>query len=381
MSRRKFAFFALAAAGDGISGGDRIFIEFARRWSKVCDVEIYTSNSGLRMCQVLNLPTQVTIHSKTFGSFEYFKKIIFGIKLGLTLKLDDLDTVYSASEFWMDSLPALIVKLRKTKIKWAAAWYQTAPNPIAGFANGRYRISALAYWLTQLPVKPLIAKFADKILVNNESEKKDFANKDQKLIVVLGAVDTSLISEYKKRFAKTRKQFAGVFQGRFHPQKGVVELVKIWKLVVKTIPGAKLVMIGDGPLMSEVKNQIKLLNMDKNIKLAGYVFDGEQKYSLFAKSEIVVHPAFFDSGGMASAEAMAFGLPCVGFDLEAYKSYYPEGMIKTPVGNLELFAENIITLLNNSTLRHKIGKQAEKIIYRDWSWDNRAMEVLKKISL
>jgi hypothetical protein len=53
MSRRKFVFFALAAAGDGISGGDRIFIEFARRWCKVCEVEIYTSNSGLRIRKLL----------------------------------------------------------------------------------------------------------------------------------------------------------------------------------------------------------------------------------------------------------------------------------------------------------------------------------------
>lgn len=380
MNTRKFVFFALAATGEGISGGDRIFIEFARRWCKDSIVEIYTSNSGARMCKTLNMPSSVIMHPLSFGGLEYFKKIIVGINLGLHLKLENVAMVYSASEFWMDSLPALIVKLRLAKIKWAAAWYQTAPNPISGFTNGRYRFSALLYWITQLPIKPFIARFADHILINNESEKRYFPKHTNKLVVVLGAVDTSLISEFKKSIKEKSKKYEAVFQGRFHPQKGVVELVKIWRLVVDALAGAKLAMIGDGPLMDEVKSQIKLLNLEKNIDLKGYIFDGEQKYKLFSQSEIVVHPALFDSGGMASAEAMAFGLPCVGFDLDAYKSYYPEGMIKTPVGDTDMFAKNIITLLNNPALRHKIGRQAENIIYKDWSWDNRAMEILNKIS-
>ena len=46
---------------------------------------------------------------------------------------------------------------------------------------------------------------------------------------------------------------------------------------------------------------------------------------------MVVHPAIFDSGGMAAAEAMAWGLPGVSFDLPALKTYYPQGMIKNPL--------------------------------------------------
>ena len=38
----------------------------------------------------------------------------------------------------------------------------------------------------------------------------------------------------------------------------------------------------------------------------------------FSFGKVVSHPAFYDSGGMASAEAMVFGLPCVGFKLKAF---------------------------------------------------------------
>ena len=34
---------------------------------------------------------------------------------------------------------------------------------------------------------------------------------------------------------------------------------------------------------------------------------------------------------LVAQEAMAFVIPCVGFNLKAYESYYPKGMIKVPI--------------------------------------------------
>ena len=373
---KKIIFIALGATGEGMSGGDRIFIEFARHWSKTHSIEIYTSFSGQRMCKVSNLPNRVIIHPHKFGFIEYLNKIIYGIYLGLTMKIDDNTIVYSASEFWMDSVPPFILKLRFPHIKWVASWYQTAPNPISGFSNGRYRFSALLYWLAQLPIRPLIFWKANFALVNNDLEKKVFPDK---AIVVLGAVDTDKIRKWKLENGDLPKVYEAVFQGRFHPQKGVVELIKIWRLVVDKIPKAKLVMIGDGPLMESVKLEIRSLKLESNIKLLGYVFDGDKKYKLFSQSKIVVHPALFDSGGMASAEAMAFGLPCVGFDLPAYSDYYPTGMLKSKFNDLSDFSKNILLLLKSKELYTKLSKSAQELVFSTMSWNNRAAEILKKI--
>jgi glycosyltransferase involved in cell wall biosynthesis len=373
---KEILFIALGATGTGMSGGDRIFIEFARHWSKDHQIEIYTSFSGKRMCEVSDLPKRVVVYPFKFGFLEYLHKIFYGIYLGFSLKIDNGSIVYSASEFWMDSLPAFILKLRFPIIKWVASWYQTAPNPIVGFSGGRYRFSALLYWLAQFPIRPLINSKADFVLVNNELEKKVFPNK---AIVVLGAVDLQKINKYKLKYKSLSKIYVAVFQGRFHPQKGVVELIKIWRLVVDKIPKAKLVMIGDGPLMDSVKLEIRNLKLEANVKLLGYMFDGEEKYKLFAQSKIVVHPALYDSGGMASAEAMAFGLPCVGFDLPAYADYYPVGMLKSKFNNLSDFSETILRLLSDRKSYSRISKQAEKLVFETMSWDNRASEVLKKI--
>ena len=51
-------------------------------------------------------------------------------------------------------------------------------------------------------------------------------------------------------------------------------------------------MIGDRPLMKNVKLKINNLKLENNIRLFKCLFDGSKKYSIFDKSKIVVHPAF-----------------------------------------------------------------------------------------
>lgn len=391
---KKFYIIALAALGGGLSGGDRIFIEFARRWSKDLDVDIFVWEEGLAMCKRENLQgkrlkinlIKVENFSKLGFVFTYLYRVLIGIKLGFSLNIKEGEYLYSASEFWMDTLPAFILKLRNPKVSWVAAWYQTAPNPLVGFTEGNrekaYKLRAFLYWFIQKTTKPIIENFADFILVNNENEKKQFLKQDKrgKVITVLGAVKTDEIDAYQKKHRYSdAKKYLAVFQGRFHPQKGIVELIEIWKLVTKKIPQAKLAMIGDGPLMNRVKDRVKQLNLEDNIDLHGYLHDGDGKYSIFNSSKIVVHPSFYDSGGMAAAEAMAFGLPAVGFNLTSYSSYYPKGMVKVLVGDYNAFAKAIMELSSNKRMYNKLSKESKEMINKTWSWDYRASEIISKI--
>lgn len=391
---KEFRIFAVAALGKGLSGGDRIFIEFAKRLRLKHKVIIHVWREGWEMCQRQGLTKGVTFELINVDRWCklgfipcYLARIIKAVCPPFFINLESgRDMVlYSASEFWMDSLPAFILKLRFPKTRWVAAWFQTAPNPLAGFSEGErekvYRLSAFYHWFMQLPIKPIIANFADLVLVNNELERKQFSQleKKGKTMVVLGAINTKDIKSFQSQNKNLPKIYDAVFQGRFHPQKGVVELLSIWKLVTEQLPNAKIAMIGDGPLMENVKIEIKKLKLTENVKIFGYLFDGPKKYRIFSQSKLVVHPAFYDSGGMAAAEAMAFGLPCVGFNLDSYKSYYPKGMVKVKIGDLKDFAKTILDLLSSKQKREAIGKEAQKMIQENWSWDQRVNQLIKKL--
>lgn len=387
--------FAMAAYGSGLSGSDRIFIELARRWSKDYPVAIYVWEEGKEMLQRQHLIDNgqwLMIKVLKMGNWCrfgfvvcYFARIIRSVIEAFKLAINhpSLTIAYSASDFWMDSLPGWILKLRFPKITWIGTFYLAAPNPFRGFREeGELKLPGLKgtiYWLAQQPIYWLIRRFADIVFVTSDPDVKRFPehSEENRVVVVRGGVNLAEIKNQKSNLKNLPKIYDAVFQGRFHPQKGVLELVDIWKRVVDRKPNAKLVMIGDGPLMTEVKSQISNHKLQKNVKLFGYVFDGPKKYRIFQQSKIFIHPVIYDSGGMSAAEGMAWGIPAVSFDLEALKTYYPKGVLKAKIGDLDDYASLVLRLLEDESLYQKTRKEAVQLIEDYWSWDQRADKILK----
>lgn len=393
---KSFHVISMSTYGKGLSGGDRIWIELSKRLRKKFSVSVYLWEEGLTIAKREGLKDVIYIlwsakFWSNFGFFlNYFARILIGISKAFLLKIDNNPTtiLYSASEFWQDSLPAFILKLRYSKVIWIAAWYQTAPNPFQGFKEEGVlktlpNLRVLLYFIVQVPIKPIIRKWADLVFVTSEPDKIYFPKQNNlgKVLVIKGGVDLDKVEEFQKNNRNVEKIYDAVFQGRFHPQKGVLELIDIWKEVVKKKNDAKLVLIGDGPLKRSIEQKIKDANLEKSIILAGYLFDGMKKYKIFSQSKIVLHPAVYDSGGMAAAEAMAFGLPGISFDLKALKTYYPSGMIKVPIGDNNRFAEQIIHLLTNQNFYHQISREALTFIRNNWDWNPLTKKIIYKLNL
>ncbi|HBE01670.1 MAG TPA: hypothetical protein DC049_04250, partial [Spirochaetia bacterium] len=173
-------------------------------------------------------------------------------------------------------------------------------------------------------------------------------------------------------------EYDAVFIGRFHAQKGAVELIDIWKKVCARKNGSRLAMIGAGPLETVIRKKIGEYNLEKNISFFGFL-DGIPKLEVFKKSRMVLHPAIYDSGGMAACEAMACGLPGVSFDLPALKTYYPQGMLKTACFDFEAFAANILRLLYDETLYQKLSCEALALVRENWDWNKRAEDIWNEV--
>jgi glycosyltransferase involved in cell wall biosynthesis len=261
--------------------------------------------------------------------------------------------------------------------KWIAGFYLFAPIPFSKESpyKGKKAIKGLLYYLSQIPIYWLVKKYADMVWVTNEVDRRRFIDSrrltPERVIAVRGGVDVktpALIPEQKK------KKYDAVFIGRFHPQKGVLELIDIWKHVCERKKNAKLAMIGVGELENEIKAKIKKYGLENNIVLFGFK-DGIEKLKIFKECRIVVHPAVYDSGGMAPCEAMACGLPGVSFDLPALRTYYPRGMLKVPYLDLRMFSETILQLLDDKNLYEKMSREALEFA-RGWDWDVVAEKLL-----
>jgi glycosyltransferase involved in cell wall biosynthesis len=372
----------------GLSGGDRIFIECAKRWiQQSCRVYIYVWEGGYLMCKRNRLQGNFYIlpllNYKRLGDivFEFIRTIKACIEaIRVKLPNDGKTIVYSASNFWPDSIPAWILKTRFKKAKWIAGFYLFPPHPLSKESpyRGKRTLRGLLYYLLILPVYILVRKQADMVWVTNELDRWKIIDDKRltldRVIAVRGGVDTKTPTSMPD--PKIR-DFDAVFIGRFHPQKGVLELMDIWKMVCEERPGAKLAMIGMGDLEDEVRRKVKEYGLKENVFFFGFK-DGVEKLEIFKRSKVVVHPATYESGGMAPCEAMACGLPGVSFDLPALRTYYPKGMLKVPCYNLRAFAKSILRLLDDKDLYKKTAEDALNWA-REWDWDNRAYELLRAI--
>jgi glycosyltransferase involved in cell wall biosynthesis len=373
---KKLLIIANNNIGQGQSGGDTIFLNFIKYWQKDLNITVLGSQETKDLLKRYQLQKIKFIKTDDETNlpllFHQIRRIIKSIKSIYKLRTKHYDLIYTVSDFYPDLIPGLIYKAYKHQSKLICGYYLFAPNPFdsqSPYIQTDQFFKGLFYYLSQLPSRLAVNLWADIVMVTSNPDIQKFPNK--KVIVVQGGVD-------KAPKIKSRKIYDAVFLGRLHPQKGPLELIDIWKYVVKQKPKAKLALIGDGGLEKRIKTKIKKNKLEKNITMFGFK-TGIEKYKIFSQSKVALHPAIYDSGGMAMAEALSTGIPGVSFDLEALKTYYPKGVLKTKCFNKRQFAKNIIKLLDDKKLYKQYATTALSLINSVWLWPKRAKRIYKEI--
>ena len=126
-------------------------------------------------------------------------------------------------------------------------------------------------------------------------------------------------------------------------------------------PNWTLAIIGDGPLITDLKNQANELNIAEKVEFCG--FQKEVDFYL-SQAKIFGFTSIIEGYPNALIEGMANGLAPVSFNCVAG----PADIIKegkngflVPVENVILFAEKLQLLIDNAALVNEIGGKASKI--------------------
>ncbi|MEI7899617.1 MAG: glycosyltransferase family 4 protein [bacterium] len=396
----KICFISNYNVGFGLSGGDRIFIELMKGWRCHAQIVLMGCEEALVIAKrcgaddgIRFLLTRAADGSVSYGLTALLthtcRRLAAGIRAlrACSAELADVDVAYSVSDFYPDFWPAFLMKRRNPRIVWIAGYYLFAPPPWAKDSpyKGVQRLRGLIYWLLQRPSYFLVNRYADHVFVTSEPDVKRFLTPQrgrERITVVQGGVD---ITESERYLASPsvipagERKYDACFVGRFHYQKGVLLLLDIWKRVCAQRPQAKLAVIGDGHLAVEVREKVARLGLASNIDLLGFR-DGAAKFEIFKQAKLMVHPATYDSGGMAAAEGMAWGLPGVSFDLEALKTYYPRGMVKVPCFEEQAFAAAILRLLGDEAFYREQAAEAHALIVEVWDWRKRAENIFLSLA-
>lgn len=366
-----------------MGGNTKIAIEFVRELSQVYPFVIFTTEPNTFKNQ---LPVQgnITLVDVPYpfqkkSLFSHFKEIFFvyGVFRDYFRKvpLQENDIFYSASDFAPDVLPVYFLRKHR-RFRWIASLFLFIPNPGENIKK-RYGFPFLkyfAYYLYQKILFKFILRSFWRCCITNDADLLHFPPARRKdVFAVYGGVNTHQIVE-AKRF-KLPVIYSAVFCGRLHPQKGISQLLDIWSTVLRSIPRARLAVIGNGDPEYEsfLREKAHRLHLSDALDWWGYVND-VKKYTIYLQGRIFVHPTIYDNNGMVAAEALCAGLPVVMYDLESLKSVYREGTVKVPYGDQNAFAKTLIQLLSDDREYASclLTEEAITLLSTHWSWKTRA---------
>ncbi len=160
-----------------------------------------------------------------------------------------------------------------------------------------------------------------------------------------------------------------LFVGRFEPRKGLLHLLKAYRILRKTGCNCRLLVVGGGPQAKEARRYLATRKLG-GVEFLGRVSD-EERDALFKTADVYCSPATGrESFGIVLLEAMAAGTAIVASDIHGYKGVLQRGQqgLLVPPGKPKELAGALAKLLGDDELR---GSMARSGLERaeEFSWE------------
>jgi len=216
--------------------------------------------------------------------------------------------------------------------------------------------------MKKLSIKSLLfsilkRRFA-KIIVVSSSIKEDFfissVLKDSEVISNI-TVEKTILNSLKSSDIIDR--FDIIFLGRLSYPKDPIRMIKIVDIVRKKIENLSCVIVGDGELMEEVRDEISKRGLLNTIKVLGFI---ENPYQIINHSEIMIMTSRYEGTPMCALEAITLGLPIVSTPTDGILNIIDQGVTGFLSNSNEVLAEKITYLLLNKVTRDEFSKKAKE---------------------
>ena len=208
----------------------------------------------------------------------------------------------------------------------------------------------------------------------SEQSKKDLQmlGVQKKIIVIPNGINLC-----KYQYEKSDKNQI-IFVGRLIFYKNLQVVINAFSKVIKEIPSAKLIIVGDGPSKSDLIKQTKSLKLENNVFFKGRVTT-ETKVQLIKESKILVNPSLIEGFGIVVLEGFACGKPILVSDSKPLSDLVNDGIdgYVLTSNNPDAWAEKIIYLMNNDKQAQQMGLTGRKKVEGNYSITHVTNEISK----
>lgn len=211
---------------------------------------------------------------------------------------------------------------------------------------------------------------SDRIIVNATTLKEMIAKRYGIEGDRIGIIYNDIPPEFRNMTRKKRKKqicFIGVVEKR----KGIDHLIEAYSRVHKKI-NRNLIVVGDGPLMGEMKKRAKELKLENKVKFLGWK---KNVKGILSESELLIVPSLSEGFPNVIIEALGLGTPCTGSRvdgiIDALK--YRELMFR-PKNTKDLEDKIIFALNNYKKIKELCLKRRKDFIF---NWERECLQEIR----
>ena len=249
----------------------------------------------------------------------------------------------------------------------------------------------LAGWTIR---NPRIARFVEKYCLNHADKIIVVADEHKQLLTSMGVFTKKIHvventplrkllnyhSKSSSRINNYSKNYLLTYFGKINPERNLELVLHAFPEIRAIIPNARFLVIGDGPHLKKIKEEVSKLDLNDWIDFKGWL-RLEEAVPLFEETDICIMP--HDSNdhldyGIPNKlfEYMSFGKPVVIGDSRASARIVREagcGEIFKP-GSIESFVEAVLKIKGST---ESYGENGRMLIKQKYHWENTSKKLLQ----
>ncbi|MFH1458941.1 MAG: glycosyltransferase family 4 protein [Candidatus Omnitrophota bacterium] len=354
---------AMPRVSPGLSGGDRVIIQLGKAFALDEDKKVticilrddQTLESKLKKeADKLNLPNIFIEMKSKFDLSAIFKLR----KILKNLNIEILHTHgYKADLIGFFAGLFLEIKLLST---------------VHGWIGDTFLVKIYDF------MDKVVLRGFDNIVVVCEKFKLDlikFGINKNKIKIIHNGIDLNEI--IKKRPDRETKNFLRIAEdkkvitviGRLSLEKGHKYFLAAAKKLVWENQDLVFLIVGDGPLESELKRMARIYNIEDKVIFAGFRDDVADIISI---SDVIVLPSLSEGFPLVILEAMSMAKPVVATDVGDVKFLVKDtetGVCVKPAQTNQIQAA-INKILTNPNLAQEMANQGKKLVNREYKIEN-----------
>ena len=150
---------------------------------------------------------------------------------------------------------------------------------------------------------------------------------------------------------------------RFYPAKGIRYLIEAFPQVLREVPEARLVLVGQGPEEADLRSRVTNLGIEDRVIFAGFQREAHTFVKLFSVSVV---PSLEEAFGLVALESLSLGVPVVASRVGGLPDIVREGEtgLLVEAENPEEIAAGILRVLRDPGLHRRMSDAAREDVQR-----------------